>query len=460
MPKVSVIITAHNYGKYLPKAIDSVLGQSFDDFEIIIVNDGSTDDTSDVLATYVNCSQINLLTLPGVGLATASNRGIQASRGEYIVRLDADDHFDENLLLVESTYLDKNPNVGLVFCDYYLMDVHGEITERVRRGRVNDEIELLDRPALAAGAMYRRKCFDAIGGYNESLRYQEDYDFWIKFIEKFQVRNVNLPLMYYRQHGRSMSRNWMGRMQARRVVKAKFVSQNRERYDRKILAVVPARADKVDERKLPLLRIGDDDLLLRCIKKLNSLHMIDRVVVSTDDPEIAEKGITYGAEVPYLRTRATENMVAPFEKVLEELLRFLSSEEDFQPDIVILLHPHSPFIAADHVAEAIDTLLLFNADSVVAVLEDLSYHWTPGRYGLTPVGYQRRVVRQDKDLVYKEAGGLYVFKTTNLLNNGDLFGKRISHIELAPWEAVRVRQFWDEWVANQVVENGNQWFEN
>ena len=223
MPKISVVITAHNYAKHLPQSIESVLGQTFDDYELIVVDDGSTDHTADVLAKYASHRQVRILRLDGVGLAKASNSGIRQSTGEYVIRLDADDYFDENILLVLGNVLDHHAEYGMVFPDYYRVSKYGEVIDQVRQQKVNDEVKLLDRSALAAGALYRRSCYEAIGGYNETLSYQEDYDFWIRFIDKFHVYNVQLPLMYYRQHRGSMSTNTTPRMRARRQVKRKFV---------------------------------------------------------------------------------------------------------------------------------------------------------------------------------------------------------------------------------------------
>ena len=457
--KVSIIITAHNYAKYLPQSLESALNQNYlGDFEVVVVNDGSTDHTEEVLKSYLNESILKVVTLNGVGLASACNRGIEVSTGDYIVRLDADDWFEENLVLVLATYLDNHPNIGLVFCDYCTVDVHGEMIDRVRRAKVNDEVELLDRPALAAGAMYRRECYEIIGGYNEAIRYQEDYDFWIKFIEKYPVRNVSLPLMFYRQHGNSMSRNWEARMQTRREVKKRFVEENREHFDQKVLAVVPARGDLIEGRKLPLLPFVDSHLLAHCIDKLSGFdHMIERIIVSTEDPEIAEQAVNHGAEVPFLRSRANINPAVPFEAVLRDLLQSLYNDEGYQPDLVVIIYPHSPFIKGEQVIEAIDTMLLYETDSVIGVVEDLTYHWQPGKSGLSPVGYKKRVVRQEKDIIYKEAGGLYVAKTSNILLGEDLLGKRIGHIELATYESLRVQNSFNYWIAEKITQKGSGW---
>jgi glycosyltransferase involved in cell wall biosynthesis len=244
-PKVSVIVTAYNYAEYIEEALDSVLDQTYDDFELVIVDDGSTDETPEILTeySYEYPDTVRCITLDGRGLAGACNRGIEAARGEYIIRLDADDYFDENILTIEAQYLDSNPEIDLVYPDYYTVDETGEIIDHVRLPKVGEEIKLLDRSPLAAGAMYRKEAWEAIDGYNESLRYQEDYDFWVKFITEFDVHNVNLPLMYYRQHGSSMSTNFSERMNARRSVKQEFVSERVDTADLDVLGVIPARRE-------------------------------------------------------------------------------------------------------------------------------------------------------------------------------------------------------------------------
>lgn len=455
--KVSIIITAHNYAKWLPQALDSALHQNFDHFEVVVVDDGSTDQTPEVLETYREHGNLNIIRTEGLGLAAACNRGISEAHGEYIIRLDADDYFDESILLVLARYLDKHPNVGMVFCDYYTVDAHGEIIDQARRQKVNDEVELLDRPALAAGAMYRRTCYDAIGGYNEAIRFQEDYDFWINFIEKFQVRNVSLPLMYYRQHGNSMSRNLEGRMRTRREVKNKFVEENRDRLQKRVLAVIPARGDLLDGQKLPLMKLGTSTLLGRCIEQLNAVGLVGRVIVSTEDEEIAEHARELGAEVPFVRNSSSTSPAAPFENSMRELLVWLSEQENYRPDIVVLRYPHSPFLTAEHIIESVDTMLLYDTDAVLSVIEDLTYHWCVGHKGLAPVGYKKRVVRQEKDLIFKEIGGLYAFNTKKFLQSGEMIGGSIGHIEVAPYDALRIQSPYEYWVAQKMDQENYVW---
>lgn len=452
-PKVSVIVTAHNYGKYLDQAVRSVLAQTYADFEVVVVDDGSTDYTAEVLRGLQGHPRVRVVQLAGVGLAAAANRGIAASRGEYVVRLDADDYFDENILLVEAHVLDTRPQTHMVFPDYYRVDPHGGILELVRLPKVHDEVTLLDRSPLAAGAMFRRSCFDALGGYDERLRYQEDYDFWVRFVDRFNVYNVNLPLVYYRQHDRNMSRNFDGRMDARRRVKERFVETKGVRGSRSVMAVVPAMANVRNGAKLPLLPVGGRPLLAWTLEEALQVKGLDRVVVSTEDPEVAEVARQLGANVPFLRPRELARSSVSVEEVVRHALARLDELEGYRPDLVTILYVVSPLRRAAHITEAIDTHLLYEADTVLSVCQDLSYHWRRGRDGLEPVGYQKRLLREEKETIFKENGAVYV-TSASLIRNGGFPGPRVSYIEMAPQESFRIESEFDLWVAEQLIARG------
>ena len=452
-PKVSVVVTAHNYAKYLSQCLDSVIKQHFQDWELIVVDDGSTDHTPEILDRYQDQypEKIKVLTLESVGLAKACNIGIRASQGRYVIRLDADDYFDENILLVESNILDTKPDVHMVYPDYYIISKHGEILDSYRLTRVNDEVKLLDRSPLAAGAMYRRECYDAVGGYNEELKYQEDYDFWIRFIDKFNVYNVSLPLMYYRKHGSSMSNNFSARMEARRYVKKKFVSEKGYRGNKEIMAVIPAMGSFRNSEKLATKALHGKPVIAYTIEEALKAELIGRVIVSTEDQETADISKQYGAEVPFLRPLGLAKTSVPVDEVLRHLLQDLKKLENYEPDIVVVLPYYTPFRKESHITEAVDTLLLYDTDSVIGVVSDISFHWKPGKDGLTPVGYQRRLLREDRETMYKESGSIYAVKA-EILRFGGYLGNVIGHTELSPIESWRIESRFDFWVAERLLE--------
>lgn len=435
-PKVSIILTAHNYAKYLSQSINSALNQTFQNFELIIVNDGSTDYTNDVLVNYSDHPQVVIINLDGVGLAGACNAGIRSSHGEYIIRLDADDFFDENILLVQSNYLDHHPEVHLVYSDYFRIDSSGALIDYYRLMKSNDELKLLDRAPLGAGAMFRKWCIDQIGGYNQELRYQEDYDFWLKFVKKFNVYNIRLPLMYYRKHDISMSTNSENRLMARRYVKHDFVKKHME-PPQNIIGVVPASEfiKHNSENRLVLKMINGHPLIYYPIKALTDNEYISDVYIITDDPEIEKIAQRYGAKSLGLKPKELSKPSVTTEEVVRYHIQEMDKHDILMPNFVATLSPLYPFIRPCHLTEAIDTLMINDYDSVISVIENYAFYWSPGAYGLEPCGYNRKKMKEDRDSLYLETGGIRVVKSKNLLG-ANWLGSSVGMIELTSKDIV------------------------
>jgi CMP-N-acetylneuraminic acid synthetase len=461
-PKVSVIVTAHNYAEFIKEALDSALAQTFDDFELVVVDDGSTDETPEILRnySYEYPETVRVVTLDGIGLAGACNRGIEVAEGDYIIRLDADDYFDENILTIEANCLDSNPDIDLVYPDYYTVDKHGEIIDHVRLPKVGEEVKLLDRSPLAAGAMYRRDAWEEIGGYNESLSYQEDYDFWIKFITEFDVHNVNLPLMYYRQHGSSMSTNFSARMDARRDVKHDFVEKRVDTSEIDVLGVIPARREsRVDppesEESIECLALSEIDgrsLIDYNIKEALTSEHIDRLLVSTEDEEVARQSKEAGADVPFLRQPELSSPTAQLSEVMESLLDRLDTDEI--PDIITVLPYVSPLRTANQIDEAIDTAVMFSVDSVISVSENKKFLWRPGKYGLEPL-FKKRLLRRDRETTYHENGAIYVTRPETVRNQSELIGQHVGHILMQEENSVHIDSWFDYRICQEMIQSDN-----
>lgn len=465
-PKVSVILTAHNYAEYLETCLESAVAQTYDDYEVVVVDDGSTDETPQILReyTYEYPDRVTVVRLPGEGLPTAANAGIEASKGEYVVRLDADDYFDENILTVLANYLSDNPDIDLVYPDYYTFDDKNEIIDHVRLPEVGEEIKLLNRSPLAAGALYRKSAWEELGGYNESLDYQEDYDFWIRFTSRFDVRNVNLPLMYYRQHGESMSTNLSGRLDARRSVKRKFVdSQLAESLaDRSVLAVIPAReerrvdapdwvGDPLNGEPLALYQLDGRPLIEYSIKAAINAERVDRVMVSTESKAIAETARAVGAEVPSLRREGLAGSHVTLSEVVNNHLDFVAASDAYEPDLVVVLPYVTPLRSATHINEAVDTMHIFSVDSVISVEQNKKFLWQPGKFGIEPL-FEERLLREEKEGLYQENGALYVVEPAVLRNQSEIIGEHVGHILMQRQSSVHVDLWSDLALCEKLLE--------
>jgi len=127
IPTVSVVIATYNCAQYLPQTIGSVLAQTYLDYEVIVVNDGSTDDTDEVVATFVNDHGVRYDTIPHSGVARAKNCAVSKAQGEYLAFLDADDYWEPTKLQKQMEVFRKNPSAGLVCSDVRWVDARGEV---------------------------------------------------------------------------------------------------------------------------------------------------------------------------------------------------------------------------------------------------------------------------------------------------------------------------------------------
>ena len=201
-PKVSVIIPCYNYGHYLTEAVYSVLHQTYQNFEIIIVNDGSTDNSQEIAEKIIarnNNYSISLISTENSGKpAISRNRGISAARGEYILCLDADDLIMPTMLEMCVDYLDVYESISIVYTDQIKFNESGSsLIEQPEYefGR------LLRENFLNYCALFRKKAWIDVGGYADDVGY-EDWDFWISCAEKGYIgKHLPQPLFAYRFHG-------------------------------------------------------------------------------------------------------------------------------------------------------------------------------------------------------------------------------------------------------------------
>ncbi|MGE4559136.1 MAG: glycosyltransferase family 2 protein [Desulfobulbus sp.] len=210
---VSVVIPSYNYGKFLKQAFDSVVNQTYANLEIIIVDDGSSDDTQEIVRPLVE-SFNNLRYIrheANKGLPATRNTGINASNGEYIAILDADDEWLPEKIQKQVEFLNANPDIGMVSCGYLLKDtVKGIEREYLPAdyGGHDDFLEnLLVRNVFSggSGALIRKECFMEAGLFDTSLRYCEDWDMWLRIARYFKISSLSEPLYVLYEHGYNMS---------------------------------------------------------------------------------------------------------------------------------------------------------------------------------------------------------------------------------------------------------------
>ena len=228
-PNVSVIIPAYNAIAYLPETLASVQQQSLQDFEVLVIDDGSTDGTADWVNSLSDRS-IQLITQKNGGCASARNCGIQAAKGDYIAFLDADDIWEPSKLEKQAHILETSATVGVVNTWISNIDSQGQPIGNLgtpdAEGRVWAQV-IEENPIMCGSApMVRRQCFDAVGLFDQSLRSAEDWDMWIRLAKKYEFAVVKEPLVRYRIHPKSKSHNLQLHLQSRLSVIEKAFSDS------------------------------------------------------------------------------------------------------------------------------------------------------------------------------------------------------------------------------------------
>jgi glycosyltransferase involved in cell wall biosynthesis len=205
-PKISVIIPCYNHGKYLNDAVSSVLNQTYQNFEILIINDGSTDkETVNILRDFKR-PKTRIVNIPNQGPSQARNIGISEAKAEYIFNLDADDKIDRTYFEKGIRILDSDPDIGLVFADYKYFGKWSFIE------KVNykfPEYLLLGNCAILPNAFFRKSDWQKVGGFKTNMKKGlEDYDFWVS-IAGLGVKVHHIPevLIHYRSYPDNSSRS-------------------------------------------------------------------------------------------------------------------------------------------------------------------------------------------------------------------------------------------------------------
>lgn len=206
-PKLSVVMSVHNGEAHITEAIDSLLVQTFKAFELIIVNDGSTDKTAKILAAY-NDPRLRIITQTNRGLVVSLNRAISVAETPLIARHDADDKSEPDRLEQQMKYLKKQPDVVIVGSSIKVMNAQGRVLHE-HRVLLNDpelKQELLVHSPFAHGSvMFRKTAFDKAGGYQQTEWPAEDYGLWLRLSEQGKFGNLDEPLYIYREHSGGIS---------------------------------------------------------------------------------------------------------------------------------------------------------------------------------------------------------------------------------------------------------------
>ena len=223
MPLVSIVIPCYNQGRFLDKAIRSALAQDHTELEVIVINDGSTDETEQIARRFEQDPRFHLVNQNNSGLPEARNRGIRESSGVYVNFLDSDDWLESNMISNLVTSLEENSDIGFAYCDIWIVSEEGSTENHYSVGKSRQVVNGDIFDSLIIGGYFpphtvliRRSVLEEIGYFDKALGGHADYDLWIRAAAHgFRAIYVDKKMAYYHIHGNNMSLNWQ-HMQATR----------------------------------------------------------------------------------------------------------------------------------------------------------------------------------------------------------------------------------------------------
>jgi GT2 family glycosyltransferase len=246
IPTVSILMSVHNGEKYLEQTLQSITSQTYTDFEVIIINDCSTDQTSNILGKYKDNEKFKIINNEScLGLTKSLNIGISKARGKYIARLDADDIALPERLSIQKQFLDDNKDIVCIGSASIIIDENGNKTGFKKVVSNIDTLKfrmILANQISHPSAFFRTEIIKKIGGYNENYKYAQDFNLWSRLLKAgYKISNIEKPLILYRVHNKSIS--------------AEMRRRRRAQPQRRRRAALPVKAH-LRPRALSIMRIG------------------------------------------------------------------------------------------------------------------------------------------------------------------------------------------------------------
>ncbi|WP_031210525.1 MULTISPECIES: glycosyltransferase [unclassified Marinobacter] len=225
-PLITIITPTYNRADFILQAVESVMGQTYGNFEFLIVDDGSTDNTVELLEPYLKDERVRLFQQENQGQSVARNRGIAEARGQFICFLDSDNAWVRTKLEISLKAFEEHPEVDIVYGDFITIDGEGHEhgVNRMARysGRITPQL-LRDNFVSMNTTMTRKRCFDEMGGFDSADRLAEDYGLWLRFSTRYQFLYVPVVLGYYRVMENQISSDKESRFRANEQLVQSFL---------------------------------------------------------------------------------------------------------------------------------------------------------------------------------------------------------------------------------------------
>ena len=456
-PIVTVYVTSRDYGHYLRECLDSIVAQSLPHWELLVFDDGSTDDTREIAESYArrDPDRVRVIaTDTPRGLRACANEAIRSARGRYLIRLDADDYLDESAFLVLAGRLDEDRDLGLVYPNWTYVSEAGEVLGVERRKRLGTETEIYDLPPHGACTMVRLRALKVIGGYDESFDAQDGHELWLRLRGRYSVASVATPLFFYRQHGSSMSRDEDRLLAARRAIKRQAAQRYGDGDVRaRAVAIVPVKNSSPAMPNIALEPVAGRPLVDHTLEAAEAAGCFDLIYVTTDDPAVVQHCAGRGGVVAELRPPELSADTAKLTDVATHAVQRIELGLEVAMDVVVLLNAHTPLRRSEHIQEAIDTLLLYDCDHVISTYEDLDIHFRHGSTGMIPLNPgMTNQLRYEREALFVDNGAVHAF-WRDLVSTEVRLDGRVGHTVMARSDSLQIKSLLDRDVVAAVLEH-------
>ncbi|MFL9839869.1 glycosyltransferase [Sphingomonas sp. ST-64] len=447
-PLVTVYIPCRNYGRFLRQAIESVQRQLYANWEIILFDEASKDDTHEIADDFQRADPARIQVVHNAtprGLQWIANRAIETAKGKYLVRLDADDWLDESALLAMVAKLESDPALGLVYGNYYYTDAEGNILGVERGYDIDAEETSGHLPPHGACTMVRTRALKAVGGYSEDINAQDGWELWFKLRGRVKAANLDTPIFYYRQHTTSLSRDSQRLLMARTKILARLCNTLEGSYKPTCLAVIGVRESYPDFPGVPYHQVDGQSLLERAVRSASEATRVTDVVVTSESEAVlafSEQLERDGRVPPHrrqLRQVAAAESAVPLREILSEASAGYRAVHACDPDSLAFLSIHAFNRRAEHVDKALSVLRLTECDSVVSVHQEREPVFSHGQQGLRLLNPGRlEELSYVRERLYRFNGAILAL-WNEVIEMGSLLGESVAYIEMSAKDSVQLK---------------------
>lgn len=448
-PLVTIYIPCRNYGRFLRKSVSSVFEQLYENWELIIVDEGSTDDTYQEATKLCQLEPKKCKLIKNempLGLQQLANQILGQTNGKYLVRLDADDWLDECALLIMVSKLEQEKNAGLIYGNYYYTDQIGNVLGLERRHGLKNENPLHHLPPHGACTMFRTRSLKSVGGYLEAANAQDGWDLWYKLCKRIGVINTAQPLFYYRQHDSSLSRDEKRLLRARSKIFNKAAKSLDGDYKIKNVVILPVKESYPNFKNVPYKELNGVSLLERAILSVGNLKQNTELVISSSSDKVLAfaKRLENKGSIPkhHRLKRKPEQQkmdVVPIRDFMIDAAEYYREIYQKYPDTVSFISLHAVNRTKKHIQDAINILRVTENDSVFSVVQEREPIFSYGETGINLINEGRfKNLTFDKELLYRFNGAV-ISTWCEILLNHKFFGDSYGVLEMSEEESFQVK---------------------